>query len=443
MKFLSTSSVSFNVRSGGHSTSGASAAPTPDGAVLDLSLINSVKVNPSSTPESPSTVTFGAGCRWGVVDAALWEHGLATVGGTVSHTGVGGLILGGGYGLLSGQRGLCIDALIEVEIVLADGTVKVVGEASEDEEDKELFWGVRGAGQTLGVATSFTSRAWPQKEVWGGIVAWPLDRLEALLEWTQTSFVPRATGKEMMLVVLTTAPPMPGSDPSAPRPPVCMASLFYDGTEAEGKAWFSGMFDTVGTPAIDMTAKQSYPVANSAADMAFPVGGRWLMGGANATAEGLTNGTFRKAADVLFEAKRLALEEGNDMRGSVMGIEMIPPAAIRAVNPTATAFNSRGDYYNIVVVLSWTEATQEADDAARQLCRRLTGIARDGAGVAGDKTGGEGVGQYPNYAMGDLSAEEGFGGNAARLRKLKDSVDPANLFRKNWKVSSKDVAASA
>ncbi|KAL8695895.1 MAG: hypothetical protein Q9224_003092, partial [Gallowayella concinna] len=104
------------------------------------------------------TITAQGGCLWVDVDTAAGEHGLATVGGTINHTGIGGLTLGGGYGWLSGQYGLVIDNLISVDMVLADGR-NITVSATENED---LFWAIRGAGQSFGVATSFTYRAYDQ-----------------------------------------------------------------------------------------------------------------------------------------------------------------------------------------------------------------------------------------------------------------------------------------
>lgn len=93
------------------------------------------------------------------MDVELAKYGLATVGGTVNDTGVGGLTLGGGYGHLTGQYGLVIDNLIEVEVVLVDGSVV----RASEKENAELFWGIRGAGTNFGAVTSFTYKAYDRE----------------------------------------------------------------------------------------------------------------------------------------------------------------------------------------------------------------------------------------------------------------------------------------
>lgn len=138
--YATANKISLVIMGGSHSTSGSSSSD--GGMVIDLRRMNSVKVDTGA-----KTVAFGGGCKWKEVDEECAEHGLATVGGTVNHTGVGGLTLGGGYGWLSSKHGLTIDNLVGVELVLADG--RIVN--ASDSENQDLFWAVRGAGQNFGV----------------------------------------------------------------------------------------------------------------------------------------------------------------------------------------------------------------------------------------------------------------------------------------------------
>lgn len=133
--FCKKHQVDFAVRGGGHSTSGSSSSE--GGVVIDLSEMRKVEIDPIE-----KTITAQGGCIWEDVDEAAGEHGLATVGGTVNHTGIGGLTLGGGYGWLCGKYGLTIDNLLEVQMVLANGDVV----RASDKENTDLFWAVRGSG---------------------------------------------------------------------------------------------------------------------------------------------------------------------------------------------------------------------------------------------------------------------------------------------------------
>jgi FAD/FMN-containing dehydrogenase len=132
----------MTVRGGGHSPAGSSVA---DGAVMiDLSRMNGVRVNPGAR-----RAYVGAGASWAAVDAATAPHGLAVVGGTVSHTGVAGLTLSGGMGWLTSQQGLACDNLVAATLVTADGRTVTASEQAHP----DLFWALRGAGTNFGVVT--------------------------------------------------------------------------------------------------------------------------------------------------------------------------------------------------------------------------------------------------------------------------------------------------
>jgi len=135
------------VRGGGHNFSGSCIAD--DAVMIDLGLMSDVRVDPLA-----KRVVCGGGARWSQLDAATQEHALAAPGGFISHTGVGGLALGGGIGWLTRKAGLSCDNLVSAEVVTADGAI--VRASAEDHPD--LFWGLRGGGGNFGVVTAFEFR---------------------------------------------------------------------------------------------------------------------------------------------------------------------------------------------------------------------------------------------------------------------------------------------
>lgn len=161
-----------SIRGGGHSLAGF--AVCNDGIVIDLSNLKSIRVDPQR-----STARVGGGCTWGELDDATHAFGLATPGGIISTTGIGGLTLGGGIGYLTRKYGLSCDNLISVDIVTADGQFLT----ASSETNADLFWGVRGGGGNFGIVTSFEFKLYPVSTVLGGPVYYSVDKTREVLQF--------------------------------------------------------------------------------------------------------------------------------------------------------------------------------------------------------------------------------------------------------------------
>src|SRR5262245_32803164 len=161
------------VRGGGHGVAGRAAVD--GGMMIDLSLMKGIHVDPRAR-----IARAQGGVTWGEFNRETQVHGLATTGGAVSTTGIGGLTLGGGVGWLMSRCGLVVDNLLSVEIVTADGRVQ----RASPTDDADLFWAVRGAGANFGVATSLEYQLHPVGPmITGGLVAYPLDNAREVLRF--------------------------------------------------------------------------------------------------------------------------------------------------------------------------------------------------------------------------------------------------------------------
>lgn len=384
--------------------------------MLDLSLMRNVSVDTKA-----QTVTFEGGCLWSDVDDALWKHGLATTGGTVSHTGVGGLILHGGFGFLSGRYGLTIDLLKSCQVVLADGSIVTASKT----ENPDLFWALRGAGSSFGVVTQFTSQAHPQGDVWGGMLVLPRDKLPEVVDfvnyWGETN-----DGDQSWGVVLGRAPPTPGMDPDAPRPPVIIVQVAHVGPTAleDGPKYYEPLLKL--DSFMQKVGPMPYIALNKAIDEAVPHGRRWLSGGSNFTLplKLSTAEEIRARFEGFVDANPQCME-------SICLFECFSNKAIQAVPVESTAFNSRGNYYNVGAVWCWEDEAFDRD--LRSFNRQFQKDVREMG--YNDPGHNDGVGYYINYVNGDsMSAEAAFGSHADKLRALKQKYDPSNVFDKLWKL---------
>jgi FAD/FMN-containing dehydrogenase len=165
-------SFDLSIRGGAHSAPGF--GTNDGGLVIDLGPLQDVVVTPDT-----KTARAGGGCTWAGFNEATNAYGLATTGGIIGSTGIGGLTLGGGIGYLSRKYGLSCDNLVSAEVVTADGQVLT---ASEN-DNPDLFWALRGGGGNFGVVTTFEYRLHEVAEIYGGPIAYPVDRADDVLRF--------------------------------------------------------------------------------------------------------------------------------------------------------------------------------------------------------------------------------------------------------------------
>jgi FAD/FMN-containing dehydrogenase len=252
--------LAFTIRAGGHSVSGRSVR---DGALcIDLRALNAVDVDPRR-----GVVRVGGGALLSELDAATQEHGLAVPAGQISHTGVGGLTLGGGLGWLMRRHGLTIDSLEAAEVVLADGQIV---RASADEHG-ELFWALRGGGGDFGVVTRFEFRAQRVGPmVLAGSLVYPWERAAEALRAAR-DLMERAPEELGCFAVLIAAPPMEPFPPELHGRPVAILGFAWCGELEAGERVLAPLRRDC-PPLLDLVAPMPYAGLQSMIDATAPHG---------------------------------------------------------------------------------------------------------------------------------------------------------------------------
>jgi len=251
--------VGVTVRGGGHNVAGLAVR---DGALLlDLGAMRAVAVNPDLR-----AATVEGGALWRDVDAATAEAGLATTGGLISTTGVGGFTLGGGAGWLMRRYGLACDNVTAAHVVLADGrSVRVTAT-----EYPDLFWALRGGSGNLGVVTHFEMRLYPLTQVYAGLVVFPGDQSGAVLRRFR-DFALDAADEFCGLAVMTSAPPFPFLDAAWHGRTVCILALCWSGTPIAGERVLEPLRNT-GTALADIVGAMPYAHWQQVLDPGAPAG---------------------------------------------------------------------------------------------------------------------------------------------------------------------------
>ena len=376
------------VRGGGHSVAGFSTCD--GGMVIDLSRMREVEVDPARR-----RALVQGGAHLSQLDAAAQAHGLVCPVGVVGHTGVGGLTLGGGMGRLMRRFGLTVDNLLGVDLVNCDGE-RI--HASED-ENPDLFWGMRGAGANFGVVTSFEFRLHPlDKDVYVGAVAFPTDRGLEVGERVR-QFVAAHDDVHLALSF--------GKDPER-GPMFSVGSTHAGGVEQAERDL--RVFRESG-PLMDTFVSMRYLQVQSMFDDVMDWGNRVYT----------KSGFVAELSDeVIEQCCGLAETAPPDGELSVWALG----GAVGEVSDDAMAYTGRGGAYNVSAELTWKEA---ADDEARIAWGRAA-MARLKPHLV--------TGRYVNEVSDVEEDGAQIYGKAkyARLVELKRKYDPDNFFRLNQNI---------
>jgi FAD/FMN-containing dehydrogenase len=378
------------VRCGGHSISGKSVCE--GGLMIDLSNMNTVRVD-----REKRTARADGGCLEGHIDHEAARFGLATTGGIVSHTGAGGLTLGGGYGRLCRQFGLACDNLLSVDIVTPDGQLRRASSA----ENPELLWALKGGGGNFGVVTALEYQLYPMDPVvLAGNLIYPWENAREVLNFygERGDEMP----DELNLNVLV--------ETSAEGVPVVNAEAVWCGDPGKADAALAAL-RKVGKPFSDTIAPVKYA--------------KFQQRGDNSNRHGIRG--YMKSSFVNQFTPALTDEVIDLYRPDPIAAIFFMQAggAVGRVAPDETAFPHRSAHSNMMRWNFWLDV--ESDDQRQE---RIKNVRDDWARLEPYTHG-----FYVNLNDdSEKKTHSNYGANYPRLVAVKNRYDPTNLLRLNANI---------
>jgi len=387
----------ISVRGGGHNAGGLGICD--DGLVIDLSQIRYTHVDPKA-----KTIRVGGGCQWGDVDHAGYAFGLGVPAGIISTTGVGGLALGGGVGYLSRKYGLTIDNILEVDMVLADGSC-VTASAKENED---LFWAIRGGGGNFGIITSFLFKGNPVHTNYAGPTLWHIEHTERILKWYR-DFILNAE-EDLYGFFATLTIPGPPFPEELHGKKMCGVIWNYLGPHEKAEEVFKPIRDL--KPDFENVGPMPHPMLNSMFDVFYPTGLQWYW-----------RADFIKEIPDEAVAEHVKFGEALPTAHSTMHMYPINGAAQKVgKNDTPWAYRD-ANWAQVMVGVDPDPANSE----------KITKWTKDYFDAIHPYSAG---GAYINFMMdeGQERVKASYKDNYDRLVKIKGKYDPKNLFRVNQNI---------
>jgi FAD/FMN-containing dehydrogenase len=391
------------VRCGGHSVAGVSTVEA--GVLIDLSTLKGVHIDPER-----GTAIANAGVLWGEYDRETEMFGVATPGGRVTTTGVGGFCLGGGYGWLSTKYGLTCDNLVGADLLTASGELMHV----TDETNPELMWGLRGAGANFGVVTSFEFRLHPIRPLMlAGLLAVPNDERANEVVRGYRDYVERAPADLVTALVTALAPPEDFVPPELVGEPVLLICVAWLGNPADAEDAVAPL-RRLTAGGIDLVQPMPYTAFQTILDDSNPPG--WLNYHRGMHLSSLPDDVLDAYLD---NGRRI----GSPMTG---GLIFRHGGAISRVDEDATAVSDRNAPWMAHPIACW-------DDPA-DTDREVAWVDAFSEGFAPARTGGVYLNFEPDTS--EENVRRGFGGGKyERLAALKQQWDPENLFSGNHNIA--------
>ena len=389
------------IRSGGHSYPGLSVCDS--GMVIDLSQMKGIRVDPEAR-----TARAQAGVLLGDMDRETQAFGLAVPAGIVTHTGLAGLTLGGGIGWLERKYGLTVDQLLSVDVVTADGELV----RASEEENADLFWGVRGGGGNFGIVTEFEFRLNPVgPTVLAGPIVWAMEDSPKVLRFYR-EWIKEVPDELTTIVTHRRMLPVPTIPEELHGKHVVVVGTCYAGPVEDGESVLKPLRE-FGSPLLDGCAPMPFTQHQAMLDPSFPHDWWYYIRSCN-LAE-LTDEVIDKLVD---HGLRIASPV------TVFSIFHLGGAVAR-VGEDETAFGGRdaGHTVNVIGITVSRDGFEEEREWARGLWTALEPHQRNA---------------YVNFLMeeGEERVRQAYGAEKYdRLQALKREYDPENVFRLNQNIS--------
>jgi FAD/FMN-containing dehydrogenase len=392
--------LSVAVRGGGHSVPGF--GTVDDGVVIDLFGMREVTVDAGAR-----TARAQGGTTWGVFNDATNAHGLATTGGIISTTGVGGLTLGGGIGYLARGAGLSCDNLLAAEVVTADGRTLTASER----ENEDLFWALRGGGGNFGVVTSFEFQLHPVVEIYGGPMFFEVSDAPDVLRWYR-EFIVDAPEEFGGFPAWQIAPPLPFIPEDRHGDTFLAFVGCWAGPIGQGEKMLQPLHD-IAPVVAEHVGPMPYPALNSAFDGLVPPG-----------LQHYWKANFVK--ELTDDAIEAHAKHGPQIPVVNSTVHIYPiNGACHRVAPDATAFAYRDATFATVIAGMWPDPSDNEANTAwvRDYYDATAPLSEPGG--------------YVNFMAGDDQARvrDNYRGNYDRLVAVKRTYDPDNLFRVNQNIA--------
>ncbi|MEM6937740.1 MAG: FAD-binding oxidoreductase [Pseudomonadota bacterium] len=381
------------VKCGGHSASGKS---TCDGGLqIDLSKFHGVRVDPKAR-----TARVDGGSLLGELDHESMAHGLVTTAGTVSHTGVGGLTLGGGFGRLGRRFGMTIDNLLEMDVVTPDGQLR----RAAPDENPDLYWALRGGGGNFGVVTSFLFGLHPmQREVVRARFSFPQPQAKQVLRFfgEYAEQIP----DDMELSASMFAPP--GGAPAG-----VTLSVVFSGEDVSRLDQLLAPIRKAGKPTREVVSKIDYVALQRSGDSDDP----------------RANGSYQKSGFIGAIDSRMVDDmvdyfDPKPNRVTWFAFQQ-SGGAINRVSADATAFAHREASHNMLSMVAWEHGTDSDEHVQdiKQYWAKMEPYTR---------------GFYSNdlFDESQQQVNANYRHNFPKLAKVKKAYDPENLFRLNANIA--------